>query len=196
MTANLPRDILDRITGMAGAVKDLQGHLSATIAVLGTPTAGQVATATSATSAAWQTPSTAPAALLAGLALSASKPATGTLTLSTSDQDVAGCSLTFTLAGAHGFAHVTGAFDFQPTSSSAGVNAVGKLLADASTQTEQAIWTDNGASSRETVSQSWVVPLGAGSHTLKLRASKTSALGTHVANTSHTNMTVLIFDLP
>jgi hypothetical protein len=194
VTANLPRDVLDRISRIAGNVRDLQGRLSATVPVTGTPSAGQVATATSATAAAWQTPSTA--ALLTALGSSTSKPCTSTLTLTTTVQDVAGCTLTFTLAGAHGFALVVGTFDFQPTATSAGNIAIGALMADATTQSQQVIWSDNGANSRGTLSQSWVVPLAAGSHTLKLRASKVAAGGTHVANSSHTNMSVLIVDLP
>jgi len=77
----------------------------------------------------------------------------------------------------------------------AGNNAIGKFAVDGTTQGAQAIWTDNGANSRATVSQSWAVPLGAGSHTVKLRATKLGAGGTHVANTPHTVMTVLVLDL-
>jgi hypothetical protein len=138
---------------------------------------------------------TGAAALLSAIASSASKPCTSTLTLTTTVQDVAGCTLTFTLAGAHGFALVVGTFDFQPTATSAGNIAIGALMADAATQSQQVIWSDNGANSRGTLSQSWVVPLAAGSHTLKLRASKVASGGTHVANSSHTNLSVLVVDL-
>jgi len=136
------------------------------------------------------------AILLTGLALSAQKPSTGNLTLSTSVQDVAGCTITFSVSGAHAFAAVSAAFDFQPTISSAGINAVGYLTVDGSSRSQQAIWTDNGANSRQTTPQSWLVALSAGSHTLKLQANKTGAAGTHVANSPHTNMTVLVVDLP
>lgn len=136
------------------------------------------------------------ATALTGLALSVQKPSTGNLTLSTSVQDVAGCTVTFSVSGAHAFAMVNAAFDFQPTVSSAGNNAVGYLTVDGSSRSQQAIWTDNGANSRETTPQNWVVPLAAGSHTLKLQANKTGAGGTHVANSPHTSMSVLVVDLP
>lgn len=135
-------------------------------------------------------------ALLTGLALSAHKPASGNLTLSTSVQDVPGCTLTFSVAGAHAFVMVVGTFDFQPSVSSAGNNAVGYLTVDGSARSQQAIWTDNGANSRDTTPQSWIVPVAAGSHTVKLQANKTGAGGTHTANSPHTTMTILVVDLP
>lgn len=131
-----------------------------------------------------------------GILSSAEAAASSPLTVTTSTADVPGASAAFTTAGASAVALVIGTFDVQATSSSAGNVVTGKCQMDAGTASQQAIWQDNGLNSRYTVSQTFLFTgLSAGSHTVKLRASKISAPGTHVVNSGNTTMTVLVLDL-
>jgi hypothetical protein len=136
------------------------------------------------------------ARLVTGLLLSINKAATATLTLTTSLADIAGCTTTFSVTGAHAFALVVGAFDMSKTAVAAA--AVGVLVVDGSVQAAQAQFSDfsNTISDRTTVSETWIVPLAAGSRTLKLQASRTPGSGTVNANITNTTMSVLVVDLP
>jgi len=116
-----------------------------------------------------------------------------TLTLSTSAQDVANCTVTFTTNRTNVKVTVIGVFDFAHTSAGANT-AIGELVVDGgSPQTGQALLDEGGV--RGTVMQSWTVTLAtAASHTLKLTAKKSINAGTAVANTDHTSLSYMAFD--
>lgn len=119
------------------------------------------------------------------------------LTLTTSIQDLAGCTTTFTIAGASAFALVIGTFDADVSVSSASVLFQGKCVVDGNTQSAVALAKDNGANTRQTTSQFWLPSLDPGPHTIKLQGLKSgSAAGTHIFHATHTQMTVVVFDLP
>jgi len=119
--------------------------------------------------------------------------ANAALTLSTTATLVAGTSDTFTTSIPNALALVTGTFDFDATVLGFGV-AVGELQLDGATAPGQAIYGPS-ATGRQTVSQTWVLAIAtAGSHTLRLMASKTVAGGTVVANNIHTTLSFLILE--
>lgn len=135
--------------------------------------------------------------LFAGLAQSNTFACNADLTLTTSIQDISGCNTTVTVAGANAFAIIIGTFDAEVTASSAGVLFQGKCVVDSTTQSAVALLKDNGTNTRGTPAQMWTVPLSVGAHTIKLQGLKSgSAAGTHIFHTIHTNMTVLVVDLP
>lgn len=113
------------------------------------------------------------------------------LSLTGTPQDVAGCSKTFTMVNANGHAVCFATFDSSNTVTTSNNVGVGKLVVDGVTQNGEAHWDDRV--SRVTAYQSWTVPLGAGSHTIKLQA---SGGGTMQVQTIHTKLTVIVFDLP
>lgn len=131
-----------------------------------------------------------------GLLSTINKVCSANLTLGTSLADVANCTTTFSVTGAHAFAFVVGAFDLSKTAVAAA--AVGALVVDGVTQPAQANFSDNSntVSERGTVAQTWVVALAAGSHTLKLQSSRTPGTGTVVCNSGNTSFSVLVIDLP
>lgn len=135
--------------------------------------------------------------LLAGFAQSNSFACSADLTLTNATQDVAGCSTTVAVVGANALAIVIGTFDGNVSVSSAGILMQGKCALDGTAQSAVALLKDNGANTRATVAQTWTLPLVTGSHIIKLQASKSGgAGGTHVFQSVHTNMTVLVVDLP
>lgn len=117
---------------------------------------------------------------------------TAALNLTTSLQDITGCSKTFSVVGAHSIAMCFATFDNASTVGTGNNVGVGSLVVDGSVQTGEAHWDDR--TSRTTAYQSWTVSLAAGSHTIKLQA-KTGG-GTQQIQTIHTKLTVIVFDLP
>lgn len=135
--------------------------------------------------------------LFAGLAQSNTFACNADLTLTNSVQDISGCSTTVSVSGANAFAIIVGTFDANVSVSSAGVLFQGKCVVDSTTQSAVALLKDNGANTRATPAQTWTVPLSVGAHTVKLQGVKTgSAAGTHIFQSIHTQMTVLVVDLP
>lgn len=112
------------------------------------------------------------------------KLASADLTLTTTAQDVAGCTYTTAFAGT--FA-VFGVFDFNITAAGP-VDSIGSLSADGATQTAVAIVAD--AAGRASVAQNWIVTVGTGK-VLKLQASKLINAGTSLAKQNDTTMTVI-----
>lgn len=135
-------------------------------------------------------------AFFTGLGQGGSAAASGTLTLGTSLADIANCTKTVTVSGANAFAVVTGAFDMSKTAVAA--TAVGVLVVDGAAQAAQAIFSDSGntITDRQTVCETWTIPLTAGSHTLKLQASRSPGAGAVAANATNTVITVTVFDIP
>lgn len=96
--------------------------------------------------------------------------ASSSLALTTTLQDVAGTSVTFTLPTAS-VVRVSVTFDFDGnTAVTAGDIALGYLSVDGSNQTEACLLKFTTNSARSTVSRTFRLVLGAGSHTLKLQA--------------------------
>ena len=124
----------------------------------------------------------------------ASAAATATLNLGASAADVVGASVTVSVGGAHAFAVVTGCFDFKTTVGAGGAFLLGRLAVDGVEQPAQAPKDGATAGSEANVAQCWLVPLAAGTHTLKLRASANGSTST--CGLTHTTITAIVFDLP
>lgn len=114
--------------------------------------------------------------------------ATAGLTLTTTPTDIPGVTYTATPSRAETWV-VIGVIDFD--ASVAGTNVgVGQIVMD--TTTQSSLITSTGKTvQRSTVSQVWVLSISAAAHTVKLQASKTVNDGTHVANQTHSTLTVL-----
>lgn len=121
--------------------------------------------------------------------------ASGTLVLTTSQQDITGASITLTTATAGAVFVATGTFDVNVTTAQASQLAEGHLDVDGVDQTPRAL-RDTNAISRVTVTRSWRGTLGAaGSHTLKLRGVKTGTTNVVSMVTTHTGLTVVIYEV-
>lgn len=114
------------------------------------------------------------------------------LTLTTSYQDVAGTSLTFTTVSAGAQVQLTIICDFELTAGAGA--ALGRPLLDGATMgTQTAVLLE--AANRGTVAQVYPATIAAaGSHTLKLQASKTGGGGTGSAFSLHTGWTAVLID--
>jgi hypothetical protein len=133
--------------------------------------------------------------LFAGLAQSQQVSANADLTLTTTETDVPGVSIpTLTVAGSNAFAVCIGTFDFDASATGSAV-AQGRLSIDGATQTMEA-HGPIASVARVTAEMTWLVPLLPGSHALKLRAAKSGAVGTVQTRATHTNLTVILVDLP
>lgn len=115
-----------------------------------------------------------------------------TLTLTGSYQDIAGTSLAFATISANAQLQVTTVFDFELTAGAGA--ALGRPLLDGATLGSQtAVLLE--AANRGTVAQVYTATIAAaGSHTLKLQASKTGGGGTGQAFTPHTGWTAVLID--
>jgi len=131
---------------------------------------------------------------LTGMAQSSAVPATSALTVGTSSADVPGCSITVTVTGANAYALVTMVFDVQAIVTTSNNVFLGQLNVDGVGAPTYPEAHADDRTSRITPAQSTKVPLAAGTHTLKLQAAKTPG-GTFTVMTSHTNLTVILFDL-
>lgn len=102
---------------------------------------------------------------------------------------------TITVAYA-GIAVVTGTFDFECTVFSSASAAIGEFEHSGSspnTQTAQAIFIPTASGQRVTVSQTWIVPVSAGSQTFTLSARRDSTNVVIRAAAVHTTMNVVFF---
>jgi hypothetical protein len=133
--------------------------------------------------------------ILNGLARSTAVAATGTLSVSTSDADVPGCSISVTVTGNNAFALVTMVFDVQASVTTSNNVFLGRLNVDGVGAPTYPEAHSDDRTSRTTTAQVTRVPLAAGIHTVTLQASKTPG-GSFTVMTSHTNLTVIVFDLP
>lgn len=111
--------------------------------------------------------------------------ATADLTLTTSDQEITGCSTTLVEPGTY---LVWGVFDFQHSAAGGGV-AVGNLYVDGTAETSIAPLEEGAV--RGTVSQVWLVTTTGRDTEANLQASKTVNAGTVAAKQNHTTLTVL-----
>lgn len=134
--------------------------------------------------------------ILGGLGRITTVAASASLTLTTTETDVPGCTWTFQTVGANAIVVVLGVFDFDCTGSPANFTfASGRLSVDGVTQAAEAHGT-MAALVRNTCAQMWPVNVSAGSHTVKLRAVKPSGTTSIAVDSPHTTMTVLVFDQP
>lgn len=133
--------------------------------------------------------------VLGGLGRITTVAASGTLTLTTSEQDVPGATWTFQTVGANAIVVVIGVYDFDCTSALAATFAMGRLSVDGVTQTTEAHGS-TAAAIRNTCAQLWPVSVSAGTHTVKLRALKNNATPVIAVDATHTTMAVLVFDQP
>lgn len=127
--------------------------------------------------------------LRAGGLFSHSARATGTLTLTTTEQDIPGASTTVTHAGTY---LILGIFDFNLAGGATASMAIGLVNVNGSSDTSNtAIHAPplNGTT-RATVAQWWVKAVGAG-QTVKLRAYKNANYGTYSAMIQHTGLVAL-----
>ena len=117
----------------------------------------------------------------------------GSLVATTTPTDIPGCTTTFTRSAAKPeTVLVWGIFDVDISVASTAA-AVGSLVVDGVTQTASAIFRQNTAAGRATVTQMWIVSLNelvSASHTFKLQGSKSAALGTIQFNVDHTKMVI------
>lgn len=109
---------------------------------------------------------------------------------STTPADITGCSISITPAIAS-TALVIGVFDVDITTATDNLILKGILDVDGSDETSFAIMQNDNASTRATVSQTWLVNLTAASHTLKLQAAFTSA-GSTVASVKQTHTRIML----
>jgi hypothetical protein len=117
------------------------------------------------------------------------------LTVTTTETDVDGASVTFTTAADGAVYVVEGIFDIIVDTASAGVNVLGRCAVDGVPQTASAPYEMN-ATDRGPANQVWRGTLGsAGSHTIKLRASKTGAGGVARVLNINSTLTVTIYEV-
>lgn len=138
-------------------------------------------------------------AVLTGFSQSGAAAASGSLTLTTSLQDVPGATFNATTTGANAFAMVTVNVQFAVTVLGAGVTLAGALLVDGVNQAANGTCRDSADQVHDGHrSFTWKVPLPvAGVHTFKLQGSKSGAGSTSsISNTAGTNIVVNIYDVP
>ena len=132
-----------------------------------------------------------------GAPVSSAKAACTTqLTVGTAYADVVGASVSVTAYNDNAVVIVTGVFDVNVTSASAGVIAIGQCMVDGALPAPAIATHDLGTVGRHTVTQTWRAAVGAGAHTIKLQASKTAAGGTATVLTVHTTITAILIDTP
>jgi hypothetical protein len=120
----------------------------------------------------------------------------GGATFTTTETDSSGTTVTFSTATA-ATCVVVGVGDFEVTTASASVVAVGRLNVDGSTVAGGAeIHLRADSIGRASVSQCWHFSLsGSGSHTIKLRLLKTAVGGVMTANDVHTRIVVMVTEV-
>lgn len=120
---------------------------------------------------------------------------TPALTLTNSEVDVGAATITLTTVAANAIYICTAVFDFNVTTAAAAQFCVGRLSIDGVISTREALH-DMQTIGRGTVHQQWRGTLAAaGSHTLKLRALKTTAGGVAEASATHTTIQIIIYEV-
>jgi hypothetical protein len=105
-------------------------------------------------------------------------PGTGTLTMTTTLQDMAGCTLTLAMAGRY---LITGVFGFQTLGAGdAGQVLKGGLMTDGTAQSSQAFVIGGTANDGATAALQWLYAAPAAGKTVKLQAGKSGGTGTSV----------------
>jgi len=116
------------------------------------------------------------------------------LTFGVADANVPGAGFSFDILGNAASIELTWTFDFVVTAIGFGA-AVGSCNLDGGNVGVQAIYQDNGqANQRITVTQTIVVPVAAGPHSLQLSGFKTLAGGAVSCNAVQTGLSALILD--
>lgn len=116
-----------------------------------------------------------------------------TLSLTATNTDVAGCSITVPVGNTSGVYIVTGVFDFQSLGTTA-TTAVGQLTVGATTYNQQALWNNAALTAmRATVMQQWTVTgLAYGDNVFKLRAMRVGGADAMIrVNVTHTKIVVV-----
>lgn len=122
----------------------------------------------------------------AGLLTSVQAASTGNLTVSTSDQDVPGVSLTFVSPVRDSVVIAWGVIDIETNGASD--TFVGELWVDDGPEVHQVIWQGTG---RATIGQTWrPVLLEGDSHILKLSCYKLGTANTVTVNGTNTKLVV------
>ena len=109
----------------------------------------------------------------------------GNLTVTTSPQNIAGCTLTFTTPTAQ-IVQVIGVFDVNSTGATDPFRGLCCVDGDVA-ESEEAVKQSTG---RTTSTQTWLVSLTAASHTIKLRAVKNTSSDTVTVNSAHTKIVI------
>lgn len=121
--------------------------------------------------------------------------ASGALTTSTTDTDVPGASVTVVTARANAVAIIHGVYDITCSAFTTAGVGVGMCMVDGVLQTAQALFQPSVAGQRATVTQQWVVNLGAsGSKVVKLQGRKTGGTNTITINANYTTLGVLVLN--
>ena len=125
----------------------------------------------------------------------ATAPATSsTPTLTFTNQDVPGATLTIAVAPGGGTLLVTGVFDWSCTAFTSSGVAIGECFLDGVVRTTQALLGILASSARATSSQTWVIPVTAGSRVIKLGTRLSAGVMTVSALTPHTTITCLLLN--
>lgn len=118
------------------------------------------------------------------------------LTLSTTETDVTGATVTFSTQAANAVFVVTGSFDFYASIVSGTTTMQGRCAVDGSSQTGEADATLMTSGSRVPGAKTWRGTLAAsGSHTIKLRGLKDVAAGTYQILSTHTRILVVVYEV-
>jgi len=136
--------------------------------------------------------------LFGGLGQIATGVASAPLSLTTSNTDVASASVTVTSTGANGILVSVGTFGFSCTVASAGSYFVGDCVVDGTSQGSNGdvLCPADQTYAFDSRTKMWVTTVSAGSHTAKLQARKSAAGPTGTAVIQHTNIVVILFDMP
>jgi hypothetical protein len=125
-----------------------------------------------------------------GVITASNATASATLTLSTTQTDIAGATITVAMTSGQK-ALISGAIDFNVTASGGGA-CTGYLVVNGTSQTAQIIWNPV-TTGRGTVGQQWVYTAASTTNfTFKLQAKKAVAAGTATAETPHCTITVMV----
>lgn len=121
--------------------------------------------------------------------------ATADVTLTGTEADVTGASITFTTQTNNAVYVAIGTFDFHTTVGSAALLGQGRLNVDGVTDGEEG-HADASTVNRTTIAQVWRGTLpAAGSHTIKLRALKNGGGGTIATRLTHTKLNIAIYEV-
>jgi hypothetical protein len=170
----------------SGDITDLRTQAGIRPEMLGsnTPSTGQVFTATSPSTAAWQNAN--------AITASGNVRATANTTVNSgSDTDITGASLSITPSAAS-YMIITAVYDIDVATN--GDVFLGYLDVDGTNQTPVAVLDAVANGDRKTVAQTWRISLTAAAHTIKLQGARASGSGSATYNQDHTGFTYFIFN--